>query len=221
VLCNLIYTPIQTDEYAPTMKMLILFLVFDLLFICKSIAYCPDDEDLQRHQCTCSLTNSYIQCSSLPIKCRTCYRYKTIFFDEKVNVLPVEAFRFYDFFDDNDKILFEIQFAQLNIISSNSFSKINIDREKTLEIKILKYSSSVIPTRVFEHLTIQSKATIDIEIFNVTSTILTIEQYALDGIRFNRESQFRLSILYAKDVIQFESNAGEILISVFLILLYI
>ncbi|CAF4454312.1 unnamed protein product, partial [Adineta steineri] len=101
---------------------------------------------------------------------------------------------------------------QLDIISSNAFSKIDIDKERTLEIKILKYSSSVLPSRMLEDLAIQSKARVNIEIFNVTSSMLTIEQYALDGIRFNHGSQFRLSILQAKDTIQFESNAGSILL---------
>jgi len=171
-------------------------------------AYCPNDEDLQRNRCICSLTNNYIQCSSIPKQCRTCYRYNAIYFDEKVTVLPVEAFRFYKFFDNDKKQLFKIQFTQLNIISSNSFSKINIDRERTLEIKILKYLSPMLPSRVFEDITIQSKAKVNIEIFNVTSTMFTMEQYALDGIKFDRESQFRLSILYVKDTIRFESNAG-------------
>jgi hypothetical protein len=198
-----------------------IFVVGYLLFICNNItnAYCPDDEDLQRHQCICNLINNYIQCSSLPNQCRTCYRYKAIFFDEKIHILSAEVFRFYNFFDNNNnkKNLFKIQFAQINNISINSFSKININQERTLEIKILKYSSSIIPTRLFEDITIQTKAKINIEIFNVTQSILTIEQYALDGIKFNHQSQFRLSILYAKDTIEFESNAGEMKKKIFLL----
>jgi len=189
-----------------------IFLVGYFLFICNYITngYCPDDEDLQHHQCRCNLVNNYIQCSSLPNQCRTCYRYKALFFDEKVDLLPVEAFRFYNFFDNNKKNLFKIQFAQINNISINSFSKININQERILEIKIFKYSSCIIPTRVFEDLTIQTKAKLNIEIFNITQSKLTIEQYAFDGIKFNYQSQFRLSILNAKDTIEFESNAGEV-----------
>ncbi|CAF2955772.1 unnamed protein product [Rotaria sp. Silwood2] len=197
------------------MKMSSLFFFFwYFLFIYNNItnAYCPDDEDLQRHQCICSLTKNYIQCSSLPNQCRTCYRYKAIIFDEKVNILPVEAFRFYDFFDDEKNFLFKIQFAQLNSLSSKSFSKMNINQGRTLEIKIIKYSSSVLPAKVFEDIIIQSKSQVNIQIFNVTSTILTIKQHALDGITFHRESRFRLLILHAKDTIQFESNAGSILL---------
>ncbi|CAF1499236.1 unnamed protein product, partial [Adineta steineri] len=164
-------------------------------------------------QCLCNLDNNYIQCSSIPKQCRTCNRYNAIFFDEKVTMLSPETFRSYNFFDNNNrKKLFKIQFMQLDIISSNAFSKIDIDKERTLEIKILKYSSSVLPSRMLEDLAIQSKARVNIEIFNVTSSMLTIEQYALDGIRFNHGSQFRLSILQAKDTIQFESNAGSILL---------
>lgn len=189
-----------------------IFLVGYFLFICNYITngYCPDDEELQHHQCQCNLIDNYIQCSSLPNQCRTCYRYKTLFFDEKVDLLPVEAFRFYNFFDNNKKNLFKIQFAQINNISINSFSKININQERILEIKIFKYSSSIIPTRVFEDITIQTKAKINIEIFNITQSRLIIKQYALDGIKFNYQSQFRLSILNAKDTIEFESNAGKV-----------
>jgi hypothetical protein len=189
-----------------------IFFVGYFLFIFNNIinGYCPDDEDLQYHQCRCDLINNYIQCSSLPNQCRTCYRYKAIYFDERVDLLPIETFRFYNFFNNNNKNnLFKIQFAQINNISTNSFSKININQERILDIKILKYSSSTIPTRVFEDITIQTKAKINIEISNITQSPLTIEQYALDGIKFNHQSRFRLSILYAKDTIEFESNAGE------------
>ncbi|CAF1387606.1 unnamed protein product [Rotaria sordida] len=188
------------------------FLLWYFLFIYNNItnAYCPDDKDLQHHQCICSLTDNYIQCSSLPNQCRTCYRYKAIIFDEKVNILPVEAFRFYDFFENDKKFLFKIQFTQLNNLSSKSFSKMNIIQGRTLNIKILKYSSSILPTKVFEDIKILSKSKVNIEIYNVTSTILTIKQHALDGIKFHHKSQFRLLILHAKDTIQFESNAGSI-----------
>ncbi len=182
-----------------------------LLISCfiKTNGYCPNDEDLQHHRCTCSLSHGYIQCSSLPKECRTCYRYNTIFFDEYVNVLPLEAFRSYDLFDYDSNKSFTIQFAQLNDISSNAFSKLDIDQERTLTIKISKYISSRIPTRIFDDITMQSKSKIDIEIFNVTSSLLTIEQYAFDGIKFGYESQFRFSILSSKDILEFESNAGK------------
>lgn len=181
------------------------------LFICIYVtnAYCPDDEVLQSNQCTCNLVNNYIQCSSLPDQCQTCYRYKSIFFDENVGLIPIEAFRFYNFFNNTKKNLFQIRFAEINNISNNAFSKININQERTLEIKIFKYSSSIIPKRLFEDLTIQTKAKINIEIFNVTQSILTFEQHALDGIKFNHQGRFRLSIFYAKDTIQFRSNAGK------------
>ncbi len=192
-------------------KMNILFLcLIEYLFIISINTSCPNDEDLQDHQCICDAIHSYIQCSSLPNRCRTCYRYKAIYFDEKVDSLSAEAFEFYQFFDNDKKNLFKIQFAQLKNISTRSFSKININRERTLEIKILKYSSSIIPTRVFEDAIIETHATLNIEIFNVTKSILTVEQYAFHGIKFNRQSQFRLSILSARDSIEFESNAGKI-----------
>lgn len=178
----------------------------------KINAYCPNDEDLQRHRCTCSLSHGYIQCSSLPKECRTCYRYNTIFFDEHVNMLPLEAFRLYDFFDYDSNKSFTIQFAQLNDMSSNAFSKLDIDQERILIIKISKYISSRIPTRIFEDVTMQSKSKIDIEIFNVTSSLLTIEQYAFDGIKFGYESQFRFSILSSRDTLEFESNAGKFIL---------
>ncbi len=192
------------------MNMWFLFLTC-LLFssIIKTNAYCSNDDDLQRHRCTCSLTHGYIQCSSLPKECRTCYRYNTIFFDEHVNILPSESFRYYDLFDYDSNKSFTIQFAQLNSISSNTFSKIDIDQDRTLSIKISKYTSSRIPTRIFDELSMQSKSKVDIEIFNVTSSLLIIEQYAFDGIKYDFESDFRFSILYVKDLIEFESNAGR------------
>jgi len=189
-------------------------------FIIKTNAYCANDEDLQRHRCTCSLPHGYIQCSSLPSECPTCYRYNTIFFDEHVNVLPSEAFRYYDLFDYDSNKSFTIQFAQLNSISSNTFSKIDIDQDRSLSIKISKYTSSKLPTRIFDEITMQSKSKIDIEIFNVTSSLLAIEQYAFDGIKYGYESQFRFSILYLKDIIEFQSNAGK-LISIFKIIIFL
>jgi len=179
-----------------------------LSWIVKTNAFCANDEDLQRHRCTCSLTHGYIQCSSLPKECRTCYRYNTIFFDEHVNVLPPESFRYYDLFDYDSNKSFTIQFAQLNGISSNTFSKIDVDQDRILSIKISKYTSSKIPTRIFDEISMQSKSKIDIEIFNVTSSLLTIEQYAFDGIKYGYDSEFRFSILYLKDIIEFQSNAG-------------
>jgi hypothetical protein len=172
-------------------------------------AYCPDDENLQRHRCTCSLTHKYIQCSSLPKECRTCYRYNTIFFDEYVNILPSESFRFYDLFDYDSEKSFTIQFAQLDEISSNTFSKIDIDQDRSLLIKISKYTSSRIPTRIFDEISMQTKSKIDVEIFNVTSPILTIEQYAFDGIKYGYQSELKFSILYLKDLIDFQSNSGR------------
>ncbi|UJR10700.1 hypothetical protein I4U23_014893 [Adineta vaga] len=196
------------------MNMLLLVSLWTFIFLNNHFinAYCPDDEDLQRQQCTCNLNSNYIQCSALPKQCRTCYRYDEIYFDDKVTMLPEEAFRHYNFFGTNGKKSFKIQFAQLNMISSNTFSRIDLRSERILQIQILKYSSTVLPSRAFEDLAIQSKAKVNIDIFNVTSSMLTIEQYAFDGIRFNHESRFRLSILYAKDTILFESNAGSILL---------
>ncbi|CAF3292890.1 unnamed protein product [Rotaria socialis] len=174
--------------------------------------FCPHDEDLQHHQCTCSLTHGYIQCSSLPEKCRTCYRYSTIFFDENVNILPSELFLDYNLFDYNSNKSFTIQFARLNNVSSNTFSKIDVGEDRTLSIKISQYASSIIPTRIFDGLVMQPKSKIDIEIFNVTSSLLTVEQYAFDGIKYNSASEFRFSILCLKDTLEFESNAGSILL---------
>ncbi|CAF4724445.1 unnamed protein product [Rotaria sp. Silwood1] len=187
-------------------------LLIDGTSINKTHAFCPNDEDLQYHRCTCSLTHGYIQCSSLPNKCRTCYRYNTIFFDENVNILPSESFRYYDLFDYDSTKTFTIQFAQLTGISSNTFSKIDIDQERTLSIKISEYASPRIPTRIFDELSMQPKSKIDIEIFNVTSSLLTVEQYAFDGIKYSYESEFRFSILCLKDTLEFQSNAGSILL---------
>lgn len=173
-------------------------------------AYCPNDEDLQRHRCTCSLANSYIQCSSFPEQCRTCYQYQRLFFDEHVEFLPVEAFRSYDLFrSSNPRRSFTIQFARLDRLSSNAFSKIEIEQNQTLEIKVSKYTSALLPTRLFEDVTLQAKASFDMEIFNVTSPLFTIEQYVFDGMKLAYQSQFRLAILSAKETIEFQSNAGE------------
>lgn len=178
--------------------------------ITRSNAYCSNDEDLQYHRCTCSLTHGYIQCSSLPKQCRTCYRYNTLFFDENVNELPSESFRYYDLFDYDSNKSFTIQFAQINTISSNTFSKIDIDQDRILSIKIVKYTSSRIPTRMFDEIEMQSKSKIDVEIFNVTSSLLVIEPYALNGIKYGFQSVFRLSIVYMKDTIEFQPNAGKL-----------
>lgn len=180
------------------------------VFICIYIThgYCPDDEELQLHQCKCNLINNYIQCSSLPKQCQTCYRYKSIFFDEQIDNIPIEIFRFYNFFNNTKRNLFQIRFAQINNISINSFSNIIIPQERILEIKIFKYSSTFIPKQIFENLTIYAKAKLNIEIFNVTQSKLIFEQNVFNGIKFNHQSQFRLSIFYAKDTIQFQSNTG-------------
>ena len=175
-------------------------------------SYCPNDDDLQDHRCTCSLSHGYIQCSSFPRQCRSCHRYHTIYFDEHVNILPIEAFRFYEFFDSQTNKSFTIQFSQINEISSNTFSKIDLDQDRTLTIKISKYLSSTIPTRIFDDLTLQSKSKFHLEIFNITSSTLLIEQYAFDGIKYGYESEFHFSILSAKDTLQFQSNAGSILL---------
>lgn len=185
-----------------------------LLFICflPTNSYCPNDDDLQNHRCTCSLAHGYIQCSSFPSQCRSCYRYHTIYFDEHVTYLPNEAFRFYDFFDYQINQSFTIQFSQLNDLSSNTFSKIDLDQDRILTIKISKYLSSTLPTRIFDDLTLQSNSQFHLEIFNITSSIFTIEQYAFDGIKYGYESEFHFSILSAKDTLQFQSNAGSILL---------
>ncbi|CAF1556077.1 unnamed protein product [Adineta ricciae] len=132
-----------------------------------------------------------------------------MYFDEKVDILPEEAFRYYEFFGNNRKKSFKVQFAHLNVISSNAFSRIDLRAERSLQIQIVKYTATILPSRTFEDLALQSNSNITIDIFNVTSSLLTVEQYAFDGIRFNRESRFRFAILYAKDTILFESNAGS------------
>lgn len=182
-------------------------LINSLILLTNS--YCPNDDDLQRHRCTCSLSHGYIQCSSLPAQCRTCSRYTHLYFDEHVNILPVEVFRSYEFFDDNSNRSFTIQFAQINEISSNAFSKIDLEQEQILTIKISKYFPSNLPTRIFDELTLQSKSKFHLEIFNVTSSLLSIEQYAFDGVKYGYESEFRFSILSARDTLEFQSNAGE------------
>ena len=188
-----------------------LLLLTCLFFNCfiQIQSYCPNDQDLQDHRCTCSLTHGYIQCSSFPQSCRTCYRYNTIYFDEYVTNLPSESFRYYNFFHSNTNKTFSIQFSQLNDLSSNTFSRISIPEEKNLLIKISKYTSSRIPTRLLDDLSIESNSKVDIEIFSVTSSRLLIEQYAFDGIKFNHQSQLKFSILHLKDILEFESNAGE------------
>ncbi len=194
------------------MNMFFVLLTWCLLisYITRSNAYCSNDEDLQNHRCTCSLTHGYIQCSSLPKQCRTCYRYNTIFFDEHVNVLPSESFRYYDLFDYDSNKSFTIQFAQINTISSNTFSKIDIDQDRILSIRIAKYTSSIIPTRIFDEIEMHQKSKIDVEIFNVTSSLLVIDSYAFNGIKHGFESVFRFSILYMKDTIEFQPNAGKL-----------
>lgn len=177
--------------------------------IIKINGYCANDENLQQHRCTCSLIHGYIQCSSLPSECRTCYRYNTIFFDENVNVLPSEAFRYYNFFDYDSNKTFSIQFAQLNALSPNTFSKIDIEQNRILLIKISKYTFSRIPTRLFDEISMESNSKIDFEIFNATSSLLLIEQYAFDGIKYGYESQFKFSIIYLKNLLEFQSNAGK------------
>jgi len=180
---------------------------FLLNFIIAIESYCPNDEDLQNHRCTCSLTHGYIQCPSFPLTCRTCYRYKTMFFDENVRNLPIEAFRFYTFLSSNQS--FTIQFAQLNDFASNTFSKIQLAPESSLSIKVGKYISSRIPTRLFDDLSLQTKSTFDFEIFQSTADRLTFEQYSFDGIQHAFQSLFKFSILDSKDILEFESNTGK------------
>ena len=184
-----------------------------LSFFTKINSFCSNDEHLQRHRCICSVSQRYIQCSSLPSECRTCYRYDTIFFDKHVNILPSESFHFYDLFNYNNNKSFTIQFAQLDGLSSNTFSKINVKQNRRLSIKISQYSSSVIPTRIFDDMEIQLKAKLDFEIFNVTSSSLTIEQYAFDGIKYDFQSEFRFSIIYLQNIIEFQSNAGKLFLA--------
>lgn len=184
-----------------------------LLFSCFTTtnASCFNDADLERHRCTCNLNNGYIQCSSLPQRCETCYYYNKIFFDENVNVLPPESFQYYKFPSNDNSRLFTIQFTQLNSVSSNAFSKINIIEDQTLSIKISKYTSSTMPSRMFDDLLLEKRSKLDIEIFNVTSPLLTFEQYVFDGIKYGSNSEVRLSIAALKDTLEFKSNTGKTL----------
>ena len=192
-----------------TMNILLLCLIEYLLIVSIDTS-CPDDEDLQTHRCICDTIARSIQCSSLPNRCRTCYRYQAIHFDEKVDLLPAGAFEFYRFFGSDRKNVFRIQFARLKNISARSWSKMVIQRERTVEMKILEYASSVLPTRVLEDTVMETKSALNIEIVNATKSILKIERYAFQGMKFNRQSQFRLSILSARDLLEFEPNAGKI-----------
>ncbi|UJR35122.1 hypothetical protein I4U23_027893 [Adineta vaga] len=146
-------------------------------------AYCSNDKDLQDHRCICDLKQSSIQCSSLPKRCYTCYRYKTILFNKDVNILPAESFRYYDLFDYESNQSFTIQFAQIDSISSKTFSKILLKKDHTLVIQIAEYSSSSIPSKLFDQIKLESKSKFHLEIVNVTSSLLTIEPYAFHGIR--------------------------------------
>ena len=177
-----------------------LFLVVYILLIYNYLinSYCPDDEELEKHQCKCNLIKHTIQCSSLPNQCQTCYRYQTIYFDEKVNLLPNDTFHLYQFFDNNN--FFEIQFAHINNLSINTFSKLHINQDKILNIKILKYSLSRIPTKLFENLTIETNGKLNIEIFNITQSLLIIEQYAFYGIIFHLKSYFNLPEFGPKEI---------------------
>lgn len=217
LLCNRIYKYLNKDKHIHMQMNKMSHFIFHwyLLFLLNNIAYsyCPDDADLQRHNCICNLENNFIKCSSLPNQCRTCYRYNEIHFNDNVHALPIEAFRFYKFFDNQKKSSFKIEFAQINTLVSNSFSKLNISQDQRLEIKIFKYASSKLPTKVFEDIEIQTKSKLNIEILDVTSNVLTIEQHAFNGIKFHYKSLFRLTILRAKDTIQFESNAGKVFFS--------
>ena len=178
------------------------------LFLISINGFCPDDDDLQRHRCSCSLTNSYIQCPSLPERCQTCFQYQRLFFDEHVTNFPAEVFRFYDFFSSNPKQSMMIQIARVDILSTSTFSKIDVPQNRSLSIKISQLNSPILPTRLFEDLTVFNKGVVDIEIFNVTSSSFIVEQYAFGGMTLNYQSQFRFSILSAKDLIEFQSNAG-------------
>ena len=196
-----------------TMTILLSFFILHLCILPTYITrgLCANDDDLQRHRCVCSLIQQSVRCSSLPHQCQTCYRYRTIEFDKKVTRLTAEAFRSYRFFDGDDptRNSFEVRFAQLDVMPAKTFSKLSIGRNRTLEIRIVRYSSPSLPSGLLDGMTIERSAQVQLTIANVTSAALTVNAYAFNGSRFNDQSEFRLSVLSAKDQIQFEPNAGE------------
>ena len=196
-----------------TMTILLSFFILHLCILptYTTHGFCANDEDLQRHHCVCSEIQQSVRCSSLPHQCRTCYRYRTIEFDEKATILTAEAFRSYRFFDGDDSTRnsFEVRFAQVDAMPARTFSKLNIDRNRTLEIRIVRYSSPLLPSGLLDGMTIERSAQVQLTIVYVTSAALTVKAYAFNGSRFNDHSEFRFSILSAKDQIQFEPNAGE------------
>lgn len=145
----------------------------------------------------------------MPKRCRTCYLYKTIFFDEHVDVLAAESFRDYDFFDYESNRSFTIQFAHVQSMPSRTFAGIALDENRSLSIQIAQYSSTQLPTQLFGQIEMPTKAKIDMEIHNVSAALLTVEPYAFHGIQHGRETIFRFAILSMKHTIEFQANAGN------------
>ena len=182
----------------------IVFLASLLIILVNS--FCSNDEDLRSHQCQCDQINRSIHCSSLPRRCRTCVQYQMIYFDQSVQTLPEDSFAEYRFSSKK----FYIQFAQVKNISIRTFSKIHLRSNQTLEIEILQYSSSILPTDTFEGLTIEKHSKFHLKILDIIDPIFTIEKHAFNGIQFHRRSYFQFSILRASDLITFQSNSGRI-----------
>ncbi|CAF0848069.1 unnamed protein product, partial [Didymodactylos carnosus] len=181
-----------------------------------NIYSCLHDNDLQRSGCYCNMKEQHIQCSSLPSKCLTCYKYNIIYFDEHVTHIPAEAFRYYDIFS-NDGVNtneFTIQFSSLNYLSSNSFSRLEIPSYSKLYVKIVQFNVNTILSHTFDDLVLKSFGILDIEIFNTNNKQkqLTFDGYSLDGIKYSNNSQFYLTFLNIYNDIRFQSNTGSIIL---------
>lgn len=178
--------------------------LFVLLSICiyPCQGFCPDDIDLETSRCQCNLNKKMIQCSNLPNRCRTCYRYRHMLITDQIEILPKKALNFYHF------DVFTIEFSRLKTLSTQTFLNLVIQENHHLQIRIVDYQSSNIPTKLFQNMTLQSKAKFTFEILKVPQSILTIQPYAFEGILFNSHNQFQFSVHSANKLIQFERNAG-------------
>lgn len=183
-------------------EMKVFIFVSICIYLCQG--FCPDDIDLQTHQCQCDLITSSIRCSNLPNRCRTCHRYKQMFITNEIEILQEKALHFFDFH------VLTIEFSRLKTFSTRTFANLLIQQNHHLQIRILEYLSPIIPTRLFENLILQSKAKLTFEIFNTTQSILTIQSHAFDGIKFNSQNRFQFSVHSANELIRFEQNAGSI-----------
>ena len=185
-------------------RLLQYLLLLAYCFIITANSLCSNDEDLQSHQCQCNEIDRSIRCSTLPDRCRICEHYRTIYFDQPIDILPGEILAKYRLSKK-----FRIQFVQLKNISRGAFSKIHLQENQILDIEILKYSSSNLFTHAFERLILESNSRFHLQIAHVINSIFTIEKHAFNAIQFHRQSHFQFSILHATDTIAFQTHSGR------------